>query len=83
MYCHLIVYTGWTWEYIDAHMDVPRLLAMRRFWQKYPPLRDMVQAYLGIKTMSAKASSKQEIQNTPQDLHDFMKMFAAAGGRTG
>ncbi len=29
-------------------MDIPRLVAMERFWRHHPPLRDMVQAYMGI-----------------------------------
>jgi hypothetical protein len=64
-------------------MTFPRFFAMCEYWRTHPSLRDMVQAYLGIKIGPAKDSPKQASQNSPQDLHEFMKMFAAAGGRTG
>lgn len=74
----MIERTGWTWEYIDAQMDLPRLFAMDKFWRRHPPLRDMVQAYLGIKIEPEKESAGHE--NTEKDLEEFTQMFNAAGG---
>jgi len=48
LYCHIIACTGWTWEYIDDHMTIPRLLLMNDYWQQSPPLHTMVAAYFGI-----------------------------------
>ena len=69
-------------------MDVPRLVAMNRFWRTNPPLREMVQAYLGIKieTPTAKPTSPTAPdqlgahQNTEQDVEEFAQMFNAIGG---
>ena len=68
-------------DYVDQHMDIPRLVAMGNYWQKHPPVHLMVAAYLGIKPeVKAKAS---DTLNTEQDLEEFMQMFSAAGGAIG
>ncbi len=28
---------GWTWDYIDWHVDLPRLSALSKYWLKHPP----------------------------------------------
>ena len=83
MYCFLISQTGWTWEYIDAHMDIPRLIAMNRHWRQHPPLQVMVQNYLGIKPAPEPRHTAEASVNSETDLEQFMQMFAAAGGRRG
>jgi hypothetical protein len=45
----LITVTGWTWEYINEYMTLPRLYAMDSYWESRPPTHMMVAAYLGIK----------------------------------
>ena len=40
-------------------MDIPRLYALRRYWARHPPLREMVQAYLGIKPEGIKQRVEQ------------------------
>ncbi|WP_051862337.1 hypothetical protein [Ferrovum myxofaciens] len=68
-------------------MDIPRLYALRRYWAQHPPLREMVQAYLGIKPEGFKTEPKavphKSIQNTEADMKAFIEMFQAAGGRRG
>lgn len=63
-------------------MDIPRMQKLNRFWACNPPLRDMVQAYLGIKR-DAPAPRQSESKNTEQDLRDFAQLFSAAGGSVG
>ena len=46
LYATLIARTGWTWEYIDEHMSVPRLEAMNRQWERTPPLNEAVAVLL-------------------------------------
>ncbi len=41
--------TGWTWDYVEGNMTMPRLKALHEEWQRHPPLPLMVAAYLGIK----------------------------------
>lgn len=86
MYCQIIDRTGWSWEYIDTQMDIPRLFALKQYWAKNPPLREMVQAYLGIKTETRAVTNKPSTacsQNTEADLQGFIELFQAAGGRRG
>jgi len=61
---------GWTWEYIDEHMTLPRLDAMKDYWNDNPPLHQLVAAYLGHKPVA----SKTDEMGT---LDDFVK---AMGG---
>lgn len=41
--------TGWTWDYVENNITMPRLRALHEEWQRHPPLPIMVAAYLGIK----------------------------------
>jgi hypothetical protein len=43
----LIACTGWTWEYIDNHMTIPRLSTMTRYWSQNPPVHVLVAEYMG------------------------------------
>ena len=74
-------------------------MRLRRYWAQHPPLREMVQAYLGIKpevikiepksvTQQSTPSSSNKpgtagSQNTEADMKAFIEMFQAAGGRRG
>jgi hypothetical protein len=29
--------TGWTWDYVEGELTVPRLKALSRFWAQSPP----------------------------------------------
>ena len=47
---------GWTWEYIDDHMTVPRMKSIAKIQQGRPPqyiaighIRAMLAGYFGIK----------------------------------
>jgi hypothetical protein len=46
---HLLTcFPGWTWEYIDAQMTIPRLLAINEYQSNAPPLHIMVASYFGL-----------------------------------
>ena len=52
---HLIASFGWTWEYIDDHMTIPRMTAVNKMQRERPPqymvmddLRRMVAGYMGV-----------------------------------
>jgi len=38
---------GWTWEYIDDCLTLPRLYAINESWASCPPLHRMIAAFLG------------------------------------
>ncbi len=40
-------FPGWTWEYIDDCMDLPRLSVIYKKWKRTPPVHIMIAAYLG------------------------------------
>ncbi|MDA8256440.1 MAG: hypothetical protein M0Z99_12515 [Betaproteobacteria bacterium] len=61
-------------------MDLPRFLALDRHWRRNPPLRDMVQAYLGIKPGPDRLPSNTTTENDQADLDEFIELFKAAGG---
>ena len=48
MYAHVIACTGWTWDYVAEHLDLPRLKALNLYWADNPPLHRMVASFLGI-----------------------------------
>ncbi|HLQ13101.1 MAG TPA: hypothetical protein VK130_07630 [Steroidobacteraceae bacterium] len=50
-------FQGWTWEYIDEHMTIQRLLAINAYQEKSPPMHLMVAAYLGIKQKGSAPAS--------------------------
>lgn len=41
--------TGWTWEYIDENMTLPRLCELSAYWGKNPPTHIIAAAYVGYK----------------------------------
>lgn len=58
-----------TWEYIGAHMTIPRLDAFNRYWERNPPVHMLVAAYMGI---GAKAKPKKMAD---ADIEALMKSF--------
>jgi hypothetical protein len=70
LYAHLLTcFPGWTYEYIDDHMTIPRVLEINAYQAKCPPLHIMVAGYLGIGSKSSKPSETDE---NGQSLFDLM-----------
>ena len=49
IYAHLITITGWTWEYINENMTLPRLASLSAYWNKHPPTHFLAAWYSGYK----------------------------------
>lgn len=49
--------TGWTWEYVGEHMDIPRLRKMQHYWEENPPLHVLVASYMGVGVRKDKKQS--------------------------
>ena len=53
-------FPGWTWEYVDEHMTLPRYFALGEYWEQWPPLHKLVSVYMGHKP-KAKATSNADV----------------------
>ncbi|MFI5230064.1 MAG: hypothetical protein ACHQWU_13405 [Gemmatimonadales bacterium] len=40
---------GWTWEYIDEYVTVPRLQEIAAYWAKVPPLHEAFALFIGAR----------------------------------
>jgi hypothetical protein len=70
IYSYLIASTGWTWDYIDANMTLPRLYALSHYWNDNPPLHILVAAFLNV---------KPKVKAEEQSIDQLFSDFAAAG----
>lgn len=52
---------GYTWDYVEQHMDLPRLAAFNRYWVKHPPVHLLVAAYLGAGENTVKDGTMDEL----------------------
>jgi hypothetical protein len=68
---------GWTWEYVDEYMTLPRLSEIAEYWEHQPPVHLLVARYLGVKPKTADkplttddnaADFFKQLGITPQDL---------------
>lgn len=59
--------TGWTWEYIDESMDIPRLTALNRYWAASPPIHTMLAAFFGYEP------NKQQPEKQPDNSDEEMR----------
>lgn len=66
IYSHLITVTGWTWEYIDMNMTLPRLYSLTQYWRDNPPLHILIGAFLGVKP------SGKSLKNKEPDLAELI-----------
>jgi hypothetical protein len=66
--------TGWSWEYIDEYMTLPRLYGMLDYWGDHPPVHILLAAFMGVKS-----SKKGLAAKSSHDLEDIIGDFAAAG----
>ncbi|HOX90233.1 MAG TPA: hypothetical protein PLN55_11530 [Burkholderiaceae bacterium] len=79
----MIAHTGWTWDYVEEHMDLHRYAALQRQWRRFPPLQRMVQAYLGIEPEDEpnEPSESMTADEEQAAIERFMADFTAAGGK--
>jgi hypothetical protein len=68
----LIACTGWTWEYIDNHMTVPRLSAMTRYWNQNPPVHVLVAGYIGYEAPKTAEDGKPPAAPSQDDIETLI-----------
>ena len=86
IYARLVATLGWTWEYIDTCMTVPRLLALTEHWQESPPLHEAFAAF-----MDAFSGTERTTRRVPggaseagtEDTDNFGQFMQAFGGLGG
>src|ERR1035437_579181 len=61
--------TGWTWDYIEWNLDIPRLVALNAHWQRLPPPAlqlARIASFLGIKPMEVEPTKTTPGKNDDQ-----------------
>jgi hypothetical protein len=85
-----MVSMGWTWDYIDWHVDLIKLAALTKYWVKHPPahivLGDicfMLQEFMGFERQQAPKEYEENADEAQQqqDLDKLMDDFIKSGGR--
>ena len=69
--------TGWTWDYVLEHVDIPRFEALSGYWVDHPPLQWMVSAYFNLGKKSPvknieEASEFVPVETVPQAEFDAL-----------
>jgi len=83
IYARVITALGWTWEYIDEFLTLPRLNALVKHWQDFPPVNETVAVFVGVK--SEKPKARKEVENAWQAVDEldeaaFKTLFAPKPG---
>jgi hypothetical protein len=68
---HVCSSTGWTWDYVEAELDLPRLLALSEYWRDHPPVHVLVATFLDYKP-----KARSEV-NTPEEIEKFARLMGA------
>lgn len=81
----MITHTGWTWTYIDQHVTLPQVAALRAYWQHQPPAAQQLArvvaylgAWLGIQP-AGPASTARPAPVAPQTADQALAEAARAG----
>jgi hypothetical protein len=75
LYAHLLAcFPGWTWEYIDEQMTIPRLEAITAYQREFPPQHVLIAAYLG-------AGKKAKTSEFTEDGQSVFDVFPRTPGK--
>ena len=77
LYALMCLETGWSWEYVDEEMTLPRLDGFVKLWKQTPPIRTMLAALGSALGMEPNAGSTPK-RNRP-DLGAYLEGLASAG----
>ena len=72
--------TGWTWDYIEDSLTLPRYYALADYWQEHPPTHLLVAAFMGYEATPKKPACGPD---NPGSLADLISSFQAIGGIVG
>ncbi len=51
---------GWTWDYVEWNVDLPRLRSLQKYWGQNPPVHMLVAAYMQYKPSQGAKSKPSE-----------------------
>ena len=72
--------TGWTWDYVEWQLDIPRLLALNAHWSRLPPPAlqlARIAAAIGLKSDAVPAAPTTPAAQEEQ-AGSLMEMFPTA-----
>ncbi|MFZ3141146.1 hypothetical protein [Polaromonas sp.] len=74
--------TGWTWQHVQQHCDLPQYFALCDWWREVPPpavqLRRIAQ-FLGLKENAQPGTSRMSAPSAPSSEQDVALAAAMAG----
>ena len=80
LYVLLVLETGWSWEYIDEEMTVPRMKAFKKVWKQTPPLRVMLRSlFSGAQTSAGSNTATSDARQGRPDMQSYLEAFGSAG----
>ncbi len=79
IYVNLMTAFGWTWEYIDDNMTLPRYYEISRQWEKWPPMHLAVLAYMGY-TEKPSEDSVSKKDGNEISVGDLQQIFGGVSG---
>ncbi len=62
---------GWTWDYVEETLDVPRLAALTAYWREHPPTHVLLAARYAYKAPNEPTRSV----NTDGDIASLVQAF--------
>ena len=69
--------SGWTWDYVAWHIDLPRLATLNKYWDKSPPIHILMKAYVGYKpdsVVTVTADPEKPDSGNKKEMAQFMAM---------
>lgn len=83
LYALFCLETGWTWEYVDEEMTLPRADEFVKLWKITPPLRlvlTSIAVALGMPAPNVASKLKPSDPRPPgKDLGSYLEGLAGAG----
>lgn len=74
--------TGWTWQHVQHHCDLPQYLALCEWWREVPPVAIQLRriaTFIGLKEHAQPGTARMAVANEPSTEQDIAMAAAMAG----
>lgn len=71
---------GWSWEYIDDNMTLPRYYEISEQWKKWPPLHLAILAYIGYTEKNGSKENAEKKEANEVSIGDLRQLFGDISG---